>query len=257
MNDGFIPPSEWGPKTWDHLYTIGGGLDLTRRAAYKAYFELVPYILRCDECNLNAQAIWARRPIDPYLSSREKLLEWIWLQHMDVRKHQKVKTIPDFPLSDVYKRYLPADAQPEVTAAAIDDNSLHGRGAAEGFAVRPAWAEPAQAPVNTAISLFAAPAAHSGAGGYPPGPPPATMFVPVASPSQYPAAASAIPFSVFAGGFTSDAPRVTTAQSVDGQVKSQVAAAGYKNLPASAIGVSRCCKSRMQASGATTQAFVV
>lgn len=182
--DGFIPPAEWGPNAWDHYYTVAGGYDPARREQYRAYFNLIPFVLRCAECGENFAALLKKRPIDGYLESRESLLEWLWRQHLDVRKHQKVKTIPDFSLEDVYKRYLPTTFQPAETAPAVDANHPASHPASrETFVARPPWFPPSGMAISStsagtstgasvvsvpvqddataaAITLFATPGGH-------------------------------------------------------------------------------------------------
>jgi hypothetical protein len=239
-NDGWVPPSVWGPDLWSTLYHTAAGYDPSRHEVYQAYYDLIPPTLRCDECSLNAQQIWERRPVSAYLDSREKLLEWVWLQHMEVRKHQRVKSVPDFSLADVFRRYLPptevANAgQPPVTAPAIPVIT-------------------AQAP----ISIFASSRPHPHTSYNGGGPVPATAFVPVATPTDLP---SSTPISLFAGNFALQplATAKVVAQSADGHVREQtrMAAIGYRGVNAPAVGLGRCCKNRIQASAATTQAFTV
>lgn len=110
--DGYITPAEWGPWAWSHYYTVASNFCPSLREAYRQYYNLIPHVIPCPECGKKFAALLKKRPVEGYLGSREQLLRWVWLQHSDVRKHQKVKTVPDFSLADVYKRYLSPDEQP-------------------------------------------------------------------------------------------------------------------------------------------------
>ena len=249
-NDGWVPPSVWGPVAWNHFYHTAAGYDPSRRDAYQAFYTLIPPTLRCDECSLNALQLWARRPVTSYLGSRERLLEWVWLQHMDVRKHQKVRTIPDFSLADVFRRYLPPD-----TGAAMAVSHAHGMAAEI----------PAPSAPQASIAIFASAKSHLHSSYNGGGPVPATSFVPVAAPTSYPSSSerpAGAPIALFARDYTMQPASATTkvtAQSIDGYVREQAhtAAIGFKGVQAKTVGFSRCCKNRVQASAATTQAFVV
>ena len=250
-NDGWVPPSVWGPAAWDSYYHTAAGYDPSRRDVYQAYYNLIPPTLRCDECSLNALQLWARRPVTNYLGSREKLLEWVWLQHMDVRKHQKVRAIPDFSLADVFRRYLPPDIDPAATV-------IHTRGAAAGS---PSSGASSSSAALAPIAIFASAKSHLHSSYNGGGPVPATSFVPVAAPTSFPSSSPSAAISLFARDYTLQPLATTkiTAQSVDGHVREQthVTAIGFKGVEAKTVGFSRCCKNRVQASGATTQAFVV
>jgi hypothetical protein len=140
MDTSVITPDVWGPSVWDTCYWTASGFCPERRDYYRTFFKILPYILRCNECNVNLQALVAARPVDPYLTSPEKLLEWVFLTHMDVRKHQRVRRTADYTLEDVLQRYLPKNkeqAAPVEVAAAVQNPRSAGRRRREGFAVRP------------------------------------------------------------------------------------------------------------------------
>jgi hypothetical protein len=110
--DGYISPEQWGPWAWSHFYSVASNYCKNLSEAYRQYFNLIPHIIPCPECGKKFAELLKKRPVEGFLDSREQLLKWVWLQHSDVRKHQRVKTIPDFSLADVYRRYLSPDEQP-------------------------------------------------------------------------------------------------------------------------------------------------
>ncbi len=114
LTNSYVTPADWGPDTWSHYYSVASNFCPSLREAYRQYFNLVPHVIPCPECGEKFAALLKKRPVEKYLNSREQLLKWVWLQHSDVRKHQNVKTVPDFSLTDVYKRYLSPDEQPGV-----------------------------------------------------------------------------------------------------------------------------------------------
>jgi hypothetical protein len=234
--DGYIPPSEWGPSGWDFFYATAGGYDPSRKEYYRTFFKSIPFILRCDECNHNFAALVTRRPVDDYLTTPEKLLEWVYLSHMDVRKHQRVKSAPDFTLQDVYDRYLPPDEHPEETAPAIDEHHpisiATTGGRREQFSAKPSTSQQ-----SVPITVFAL-ADKWGR--------PATVATPVPSPQPTTSApGSAVSISMFSVAGKSVYDR---AHSNSGTP----ALSGYQRPPASAVGLQRCCKGRVQMAAAGT-----
>lgn len=73
--------SVWGPQFWGVMKTAAAGIGPSpppelQEETKKFYYSLM-WMLPCPECREHYAALWDERPIDPYLVSNARLLEWV------------------------------------------------------------------------------------------------------------------------------------------------------------------------------------
>lgn len=79
--DQYSSPKIWGPHFWFIMrcvannYPINPNIEDSRHV--KNFFSELQYILPCEICKYTYQQHIKRYPIDNYLSSRDKLIEWV------------------------------------------------------------------------------------------------------------------------------------------------------------------------------------
>jgi hypothetical protein len=92
--DQYSSPKIWGPHFWFIMrcvannYPINPNIEDSRHV--KNFFSELQYILPCEICKYTYRQHIKRYPIDNYLSSRDKLVEWV----EDIHEYTK-KVISD------------------------------------------------------------------------------------------------------------------------------------------------------------------
>ena len=86
-------PDFWGKSAWRFLHSITfnygdekGIPTKKEKTIYKAYFNLLPYILPCDTCKESFLCLVKENPIDKHLKTRETLIKWLYILHNKVNK---------------------------------------------------------------------------------------------------------------------------------------------------------------------------
>ena len=89
-------PDFWGKSAWRFLHSITfnygdekGIPTKKEKTIYKAYFNLLPYILPCDTCKESFLCLVKENPIDKHLKTRETLIKWLYILHNKVNKAVK------------------------------------------------------------------------------------------------------------------------------------------------------------------------
>jgi hypothetical protein len=88
MTSIYSNPKSWGSPAWVFLHCISLTYPkkptVEERAEYKVFFESLVHVLPCPSCRVAYEKWIHEHPIDPFLSSRKKLSEWVIDLHNDV-----------------------------------------------------------------------------------------------------------------------------------------------------------------------------
>lgn len=84
-----VSPSVWGNPAWVFLFSIvanypnNPGIDIQHN--YSRFFYHLRWVLPCESCMTNYETHFRKWPIDQYLSSRERLFQWLVIIYNEVR----------------------------------------------------------------------------------------------------------------------------------------------------------------------------
>lgn len=85
----------WGNAMWNTMHCVALGYpnnpSFQDKVNYKNYYQSLYKIIPCQECSVHYKKNFENNPIDPYLTSRDKLFEWTVLMHNIVNKMLKKK----------------------------------------------------------------------------------------------------------------------------------------------------------------------
>ena len=85
-----MDPTRWGPKLCFFMDTLA--MNYPTNPTYndkinmKNFFEILKYILPCEECRLHYVGHLDNTPIDNYLNSKENLIMWVLKLHNNVNE---------------------------------------------------------------------------------------------------------------------------------------------------------------------------
>jgi hypothetical protein len=100
----------WGPSGWRLLHLITFAYIPSRdKAAYREFFEVLPFILPCKFCRSSLTCYYEELPLEQALASQEKLTKWLWKIHNQVNaklRNQGQTVAPDPPFAEVRKVYM-------------------------------------------------------------------------------------------------------------------------------------------------------
>lgn len=117
---------KWGPAGWTFMFTIASNypttIDVTNkdhralRLHYKAFFQSIEFMLPCKYCRQSYHQFIAELPIDDFLSSRRRIVYWLYLikdkvnrkliaQERESPRKDGFKTQPSPPFKDVMAYY--------------------------------------------------------------------------------------------------------------------------------------------------------
>lgn len=92
------PKSEWGPQFWSVMRTAAIGMGpsppLDLQNEIKRFYESLMWVLPCPECREHYAFLWDQYPIENYLESNQKLLDWVFIIQNNVTefiKQQELK----------------------------------------------------------------------------------------------------------------------------------------------------------------------
>lgn len=72
----------WGPSGWRLLHMSTFAYTPSRdKAAFREFFEVLPYVLPCKFCRSNLVRHYETLPLEPALQSRETLTKWLYEIH--------------------------------------------------------------------------------------------------------------------------------------------------------------------------------
>ncbi len=102
----------WGPDGWKLLHSIAINYpskpNNTIKNTYKLFFNSLKYVLPCIYCRRSYTEYIALLPIDDYLTSKNKMSEWVYKLHNlvnDKLRNQGLNINPDPSLEEINKRY--------------------------------------------------------------------------------------------------------------------------------------------------------
>ena len=102
----------WGPSGWKLLhsiaYTYPKKPTFDNKRNYGIFFNNLKNVLPCKYCRISLKKFIKNLPIEPYLSSRNKLRTWIYHIHNKVNnklRRQKLLKTPNPKLKEVDKMY--------------------------------------------------------------------------------------------------------------------------------------------------------
>lgn len=99
----------WGPSGWRllHMCTFAYKPSVDK-AAFRQFFELLPFVLPCKFCRSNLVAHYEKLPLEPALQSRETLTNWLYDIHnlTNAKLRSQGREVPeDPPFAAVKKHY--------------------------------------------------------------------------------------------------------------------------------------------------------
>ena len=81
----FVNPKSWGSGAWMFLHCIGETFPesptLEEQAHYRVFFESLQWVLPCKICRDHFGEWLTMYPLENYLDSRTKIMDWIFLLH--------------------------------------------------------------------------------------------------------------------------------------------------------------------------------
>jgi len=82
--------SVWGPPAWIFLHSVTLNYPenptISDKKEYKSFFNSLSHILPCSVCRINYKQNLAKHPIDNYLHSKKKMVNWLILIHNEVNR---------------------------------------------------------------------------------------------------------------------------------------------------------------------------
>jgi len=102
----------WGPSGWKFLHTLTfiypENPNFNEKVKMREFMNLLSFILPCKYCRLSFSKYIKSLPIDDYLDSRTKIIEWLYKIHNKINKKLRIQGFckhqnPD--LNNVYKHY--------------------------------------------------------------------------------------------------------------------------------------------------------
>ena len=107
--------SKWGPPGWVLLHKITSKYnpsyktkEYTHKHLYKQFFNHLKHMLPCKYCRESYTQYITELPIDSYLVSRKKMMEWLYLIHNKVNdklRKQGLLNKKDPSFESIYKKY--------------------------------------------------------------------------------------------------------------------------------------------------------
>ncbi len=101
-------PDIWGPHVWKSMHLIAAGYPnkptKTDKKVYKRHFVNIGNVLPCKQCSLNFKKHLIKYDINKYLTSKKRLMYWVYLIHNEVSK--TTGKVGKVIWSDVYAKYL-------------------------------------------------------------------------------------------------------------------------------------------------------
>lgn len=111
INNGMMT-KVWGPAGWFFLHSITFGYPVVidssndfKKIEYKVFFETLGNVLPCKYCRESYNNYIKEIPIDDYLNSRDKLVEWFYLIHNKVNNKLNVQECNIPTLEEVKQKY--------------------------------------------------------------------------------------------------------------------------------------------------------
>ena len=102
----------WGPSGWKLLHSVAYSYPkkptFDDKRNYGIFFNNLKNVLPCKYCRISLKKFIKNLPIEPYLSSRNKLRTWIYHIHNKVNnklRRQKLLKTPNPKLKEVDKMY--------------------------------------------------------------------------------------------------------------------------------------------------------
>ena len=102
-----MDPKIWGPGAWTLLHSITFNFPdkptQQDKNEYVDFFYALANVLPCSVCQNNLKKNMDNLPIKFYLSSKEKLVKWLFEIHNLVNQETKKKTISYNEFKNIYK----------------------------------------------------------------------------------------------------------------------------------------------------------
>lgn len=94
----------WSRATWRTIHSFAAGSDSTEKRLYfKQWISILAKLLPCEQCSYHFPLLLRKIPIDNYMDSNVKLLEWTVRIHNDVNERLGY---PKFSIHDALLFYL-------------------------------------------------------------------------------------------------------------------------------------------------------
>ena len=83
-----MDPTVWGPSFWFVLHTVSINYPekptYVEKRTHHDFYRIIQHILPCEACRRHYQELFAKDPIEPFLSSKKSLVTWVVMIHNQV-----------------------------------------------------------------------------------------------------------------------------------------------------------------------------
>ena len=83
-----MDPTVWGPSFWFVLHTVSINYPekptYVEKRTHHDFYRIIQHILPCEACRHHYQELFAKYPIEPFLTSKKSLVTWVVMIHNQV-----------------------------------------------------------------------------------------------------------------------------------------------------------------------------
>jgi hypothetical protein len=122
QQEQYLNPQIWGPHYWFFLHTIAMSYPVYPNAItkkkYYEFFLTLPLFIPVAEISKDFETLLTMYPVNTYLDSREKLVQWVHFIHNKINMKLEV---PLITIDQFYLQYFNAYKDP------YDDNGKYAK----------------------------------------------------------------------------------------------------------------------------------
>ena len=83
-----MDPTVWGPSFWFVLHTVSINYPdkptYVEKRTHHDFYRIIQHILPCEACRRHYKELFAKYPIEPFLTSKQSLVTWVVMIHNQV-----------------------------------------------------------------------------------------------------------------------------------------------------------------------------
>ena len=83
-----MDPTVWGPSFWFVLHTVSINYPdkptYVEKRTHHDFYRIIQHILPCEACRSHYKELFAKYPIEPFLTSKKSLVTWVVMIHNQV-----------------------------------------------------------------------------------------------------------------------------------------------------------------------------
>lgn len=98
----------WGPPAWKFLFSVANKYKVKNKESYHKFYNSLKHVLPCIYCRDSYAKFITELPIKNFLSSRKKLMYWLYLIHNKVNdklRTQGYHSCKNPTFESIYKKY--------------------------------------------------------------------------------------------------------------------------------------------------------